>query len=133
MEIKQTLKKPDGNIRVVAEGMCRGHISEMFSDDGCLYADIISKTMTGESSVTDIKAEALIRELQNTMEDMIQYLPPVSDEFLLAVRSITNPGLLADFLASSLFVRYDDKQQVLEMTDPTRRVEKAVVIMENDN
>ncbi|MBQ3177719.1 MAG: endopeptidase La [Clostridia bacterium] len=131
-KIKQTLKKPDGNIRVVAEGMCRGHISEMFSDDGCLYADIISKTMTGESSVTDIKAEALIRELQNTMEDMIQYLPPVSDEFLLAVRSITNPGLLADFLASSLFVRYDDKQQVLEMTDPTRRVEKAVVIMENE-
>ena len=131
-KIKQTLKKPDGNIRVVAEGMCRGHISEMFSDDGCLYADIISKTMTGESSVTDIKAEALIRELQNTMEDMIQYLPPVSDEFQLAVRSITNPGLLADFLASSLFVRYDDKQQVLEMTDPTRRVEKAVVIMENE-
>jgi len=131
-KIKQTLKKPDGNIRVVAEGMCRGHISEMFSDDGCLYADIISKTMTGESSVTDIKAEALIRELQNTMEDMIQYLPPVSDEFLLAVRSITNPGLLADFLASSLFVRYDDKQQVLEMTDPTKRVEKAVVIMENE-
>jgi len=131
-KIKQTLKKPDGNIRVVAEGMCRGHISEMFSDDGCLYADIISKTMTGESSVTDIKAEALIRELLNTMEDMIQYLPPVSDEFLLAVRSITNPGLLADFIASSLFVRYDDKQQVLEMTDPTRRVEKAVVIMENE-
>ena len=131
-KIKQTLKKPDGNIRVVAEGMCRGHISEMFSDDGCLYADIISKTMTGESAATDIKAEALIGELLNAMEGMIQYLPPVSDEFMLAVRSITNPGLLADFIASSLFVRYDDKQQVLEMTDPTRRVEKAVVIMENE-
>ncbi len=131
-KIKQTLKKPDGNIRVVAEGMCRGHISQMFSEDGCLFADIISKTMTGESAATDIKAEALIRELLNTMEGMIQYLPPVSDEFLIAARSITNPGLLADFIASSLFVRYDDKQQVLEMTDPTRRVEKAVVIMENE-
>ena len=131
-KIKQTLKKPDGNIRVVAEGMCRGHISEMFSDEGCLYADIISKTMTGESAVTDVKAEAMVRELLNTMEGLTQYLPPVSDEFLIAARSITNPGLLADFLASSLFVRYDDKQQVLEVTDPARRVEKAVLIMENE-
>lgn len=131
-KIKQTLKKPDGNIRVVAEGMCRGHISDMVKEDGCLYADIISKTMTGESSVTDVKAEALIRELIDSMEEMLQFLPPVSDEFQLAVRSLTNPGLLADFLASSLFVRYEDKQQVLEVTDPTRRVEKAVVIMENE-
>ena len=131
-KIKQTLKKPDGNIRVVAEGMCRGHISQMFSDEGCLYADIISKTMTGESAVTDVKAEAMVRELLNAMEDLTQYLPPVSDEFLIAARSITNPGLLADFLAASLFVRYDDKQQVLEVTDPSRRVEKAVLIMENE-
>ncbi len=131
-KIKQTLKKPDGNIRVVAEGMCRGHISHMFADEGCLYADIISKTMTGETAATDIKAEALVRELLNAMEDLTQYLPPVSDEFLIAARSLTNPGLLADFLAASLFVRYDDKQQVLEVTDPTRRVEKAVLIMENE-
>lgn len=131
-KIKQTLKKPDGNIRVVAEGMCRGHISELYAEDGYLIADIISKTMTGESSVNDIKAEALIRELIDSMEEMLQFLPPVSDEFQLAVRSLTNPGLLADFLASSLFVRYEDKQQVLEVTDPTRRVEKTVVIMENE-
>lgn len=131
-KIKQTLKKPDGNIRVVAEGMCRGHISELYTEGGYLMADIISKTMTGESSVNDIKAEALIRELIDSMEEMLQFLPPVSDEFQLAVRSLTNPGLLADFLASSLFVRYEDKQQVLEVTDPTRRVEKTVVIMENE-
>jgi len=131
-KIKQTLKKPDGNVRMVAEGMCRGHISELFSDNGCLWADTISKTMTGESATSDIKAEALVRELTGAMENMLQYLPQVSDEFMLAVRSITNPGLLADFIASSLFIRYDDKQQILEMTDPTRRVEKAVVIMENE-
>jgi len=131
-KIKQTLKKPDGNIRVVAEGMCRGHISDMFTDSGCLWADIISKTMTSESAASDIRAEALVRELNTTMEDMLQYLPQVSDEFLLAVRSITNPGLLADFIASSLFIRPEDKQQVLEVTDPTKRVEKAVVIMENE-
>ena len=131
-KIKQTLKRPDGNIRVIAEGVCRGHISEIIKESDCLYADIISKTMTGESSTTDVNAEALIRELLDSMEEMLQYLPPVSDEFQLAVRSLTNPGLLADFLASSLFVWFEDKQQVLEVTDPTKRVEKAVVIMENE-
>ncbi len=131
-KIKQTLKKPDGRVRMIAEGMCRGHISDMFSDDGCLWADIISKTMTGENATTDVKAEALVMELQNSMNTMLQYLPPVSDEFMLAVRSVTNPGLLADFIAASLFVRFEDKQQVLEVTDPTRRVETAMLIMESE-
>lgn len=129
-KIKQTLKKPDGNIRVIAEGMCRGQVLAVESEDGCLWADILSKTVTGEP--TDIRSEALVHELMDTMGDMLHFLPPVSDEFQLAARSITNPGLLADFIASSLFVRVEDKQQILEVFDPAKRAETAVVVMENE-
>ena len=68
----------------------------------------------------------------DTMGNMLHFLPPVSDEFQLAARSITNPGLLADFIASSLFVRVEDKQQILEVFDPAKRAETAVVVMENE-
>ncbi|MBQ7921791.1 MAG: endopeptidase La [Clostridia bacterium] len=129
-KIKQTLKKPDGNIRVIAEGMCRGQVIAIENEDGCLWADVLSKTVTGEHS--DIRSEALVHELMDTMGDMLHFLPPVSDEFQLAARSITNPGLLADFIASSLFVRVEDKQQILEIFDPAKRAETAVVVMENE-
>ncbi|MBE6568644.1 MAG: endopeptidase La [Ruminococcaceae bacterium] len=129
-KIKQTLKKPDGNIRVIAEGMCRGQVISVVNENDCLWADVLSKTLTGEP--TDIRSEALVHELMDTMGDMLHFLPPVSDEFQLAARSITNPGLLADFIASSLFVRVEDKQQILEIFDPAKRAETAVLVMENE-
>ncbi len=131
-KIKQTLKKPDGNIRVVAEGMCRGTLTELRREKDYLVADIMSKTMTADYSVPDLRTEALLSETMNTLDEMLHYLPAVSDEFLTAAASIKNPGLLADFIASGVFVRYQDKVEVLKMYDPMLRAEKALIIMENE-
>ena len=47
--IKQTLHKAGGgNIRVVAEGFCRGTLIELRRENNCLYADLMSKTVTAE-------------------------------------------------------------------------------------
>lgn len=130
--IKQTLKKPDGNIRVIAEGMCRGTVTAMYTENNYLTADILSKTMTADSSVVDLRDEALISEAMNTLDEMLRYLPTVSDDFMNAAVSIKNPGLLADFIASGILVRYQDKVEVLRMYDPQLRVQKLLIIMENE-
>lgn len=130
--IKQSLKKPDGNIRVIAEGMCRGTVTAMYSDKKYLRADVLSKTMTPDLSVTDLRNEALISETMNTLEEMLHYLPNVSDDFITTAASIKNPGLLADFVASGILVRYQDKAEVLKMYDPSLRVQKLLIIMENE-
>ncbi len=131
-KIKQTLKKPDGNVRVVAEGMCRGTVMGLRTEKDHLVADILSKTMTADYSMPDLRREALLSETMNTLDEMLHYLPAVSDEFITAAASIKNPGLLADFIASGVFVRYQDKVEILKMYDPMLRAEKALIIMENE-
>lgn len=131
--IKQTLKKPQGgNIRVVAEGYCRASVSEIRMQDGFMVADVLSKTMVSDFSRNDLRTEAILSELMNTLNEMLRYMPAFSDDFLVTAGSIYNPGLLSDFIASNVFVRYQDKVKILEMFDPMRRAEKALVIMESE-
>lgn len=132
-QIKQTLtKNQDGNIRVIAEGYCRAEVVKLKRDKGYITADVLSKTLTSETGVLDIRSEALINESLSTLEEVLQFHPTISSDYLTTASSITNPGLLADFIASSVFVRYQDKAAVLEMFDPLKRLEKTIVLMESE-
>lgn len=132
-QIKQTLtKNQDGNIRVIAEGYCRAEVVKLKRDKDYITADVLSKTLTAETGILDIRSEALINESLNTLEEMLQFHPTISGDYLTTASSISNPGLLADFIASSVFVRYQDKAAVLEMFDPLKRLEKTIVLMESE-
>ena len=132
-QIKQTLtKNQDGNIRVIAEGYCRAEVVKLKRDKDYITADVLSKTLTAETGVLDIRSEALINESLSTLEEMLQFHPTISGDYLTTASSISNPGLLADFIASSVFVRYQDKAAVLEMFDPLKRLEKTIVLMESE-
>ncbi len=132
-KIKQTLRKSDGgNIRVVAEGYCRGTVIEMRREGGCFYAEVMSKTVTADSSANDLRAEALTNELLSSLDEMLRYLPSFSDDFLRTAGSIHNPGLLSDLIASSLFVRFEDKATVLGIYDPLFRAEKTITLMASE-
>lgn len=130
VRIKQTFNKNhDGNVRVVAEGLCRGTLLSLEESSGYLVADVMSKTLTGDFSSPDVAIEALNRETLSALDAMLRFLPPVSDEFMLAVNSMKNPGMLADFIASSILVRTEDKQATLEIFDPIRRAETLISII----
>ncbi len=132
-QIKQTLtKNQDGNIRVIAEGYCRAEVVKLKRDKDYITADVLSKTLTAETGVLDIRSEALINESLNTLEEVLQFHPTISGDYMTTASSISNPGLLADFIASSVFVRYQDKAAVLEMFDPLKRLEKTIVLMESE-
>lgn len=132
-QIKQTLtKNQDGNIRVIAEGYCRAEVVKLKRDKGYITADVLSKTLTSETGVLDIRSEALINESLSTLEEVLQFHPTISGDYMTTASSISNPGLLADFIASSVFVRYQDKAAVLEMFDPLKRLEKTIVLMESE-
>lgn len=132
-QIKQTLtKNQDGNIRVIAEGYCRAEVVKLNHDRDYITAEVLSKTLTADVDTMDIRAEALINEAMNSLDEMVRFHPTFSNDYMNTVSSINNPGLLADFIASSMFVRYQDKAAVLEMFDPLKRLEKTIVLMESE-
>ncbi|KAI4453799.1 atp dependent lon protease family member [Holotrichia oblita] len=130
-KIKQTLKTPEGHIRLIADGMCRASVVKYEKGEKYITAEVMCKTISLDES-PDIKTEAMMREAISCLEKMLAYIPTVSDELIYTARSIKNPGLLADFIASNVLVKYHDKQKILELFDPIVRIETISVVIESE-
>ena len=131
-KIRHTVRSADGTMRVIAEGVIRGTAVSFIKRDGYFSAEIISKVVTNDLSYSDVRCEALVRETLRALESMLSYIPSASAEILNTARAIKTPGQLADYIASSALVRYQDKQQVLECADPVRRLELLAVTLESE-
>ena len=132
-KIRQTLKTSDGHVRVIAEGVCRAGALSYYMANGYLNAELMAKTVTLDKSTGgDVKTEALMWEALSALEAMVQNIPGASDEILLAARSVKNPGLLADLIASNVLMRTEDKQAILEVFDPLKRLEKVAVLLDKE-
>ena len=131
-QIKQTVKLPEGNLKVFATGYCRAAVEVYEADGDRLYASLLCKTIQAEND-GGIKGEALVMEINRGFDRFAAYLPKVSNELVAAVRAVRNPGLLADFVASNVLLNYVDKQLVLEEFHPLRRAELVAVLMERES
>lgn len=130
-KVKQATKLPNGNYRIIAEGTCRGAITEKIQNTPYLRAVVLSKTIEIPDN-GGIRGEALVREVRHKFEEMLTLMPKLSSELIAAIQSITSPGLLADFIAANLLHNIADKQAVLEAIDPLKRLELLAVILERE-
>ena len=130
-KIKQSIKTPEGKLRVIAEGTSRGVAEEYRDFANYRVANVICKTLT-LSDPDQIKVEALTREALSAVEKMAAFLPASSKEVLSTIKSIKNPGALADFIASHILVRHTDKQEILACFDPMERLETLILLLENE-
>ena len=130
-KIKQSIKTPEGKLRVIAEGFSRGIVEEYRNFANYRVAEVICKTLTLEDP-DQIQVEALTREALMAVEKMSAFLPASSKELISTIKTIKNPGALADFIASNILVRHTDKQEILSCFEPIKRLEKLIVILEEE-
>ena len=130
-KIKQTLKTPNGSLRLVVEGYSRASVSRIAKVKKYYAADVICKTISAVDE-PGVKGEALMREALSAFESVVRYLPAVSHDIMLAAQAIQNVGLLADFMASNVLLKYTDKQMVLEQFEPIPRLETLIMLLENE-
>lgn len=131
--IKQTMKTQEGFTRVVAEGSCRAEILDIsINKNNEMTATCLSKVVSNVGTELDLKTEALMRKTDEQFEQMISFLPSISDEMILTSKSLKNPGLYSDFLASIALVKFDDKQKILNEFRPYERLEKLSTIFDNE-
>ncbi|MBQ2729476.1 MAG: endopeptidase La [Clostridia bacterium] len=130
--IKQSHRSPEGITRIIAEGVCRAKTLSFTGIGSCMFADVMTKTVSLEQGESDIRSEALLREATTALEAMLAFVPADGNDILVAAKSIKNPGQAADFIASSALVKYEDKQKVLEVFEPLSRLETLVVIIESE-
>ena len=130
-KIKQSVKSPEGNMRIITEGLSRATITEFntFADYICANATAKAISMAAENS---IKTQAFCRAILSQTDELVELLPSVSDDMLSAARSIKNPALLTDFIASNILVKVSDKQKILECFDPEKRIELLMSLLQEE-
>jgi ATP-dependent Lon protease len=127
--VLQLLKLPDGTVKVLVEGRARAGITAFTSQTEFYEAEI---AYVAEDGVGSPEAEALSRAVVEQFENYVKLNKKVPPEALAAIPQIENPGELADRIASHLSVKISEKQQLLEIFNVVKRLEKVYALMEGE-
>ncbi|WP_087064688.1 endopeptidase La [Intestinibacillus massiliensis] len=132
--VKQILRLPGDNIRVLVEGRARAMAHEFIQGEGdpaCLFAQV---EVLHDEPVTapERREQALIRTVQDRFDQYAQLAQRVSNDVVVTVASGGQPGYLADFIAQNMAVDYDVKQDILEELDPIRRLTSVIRLLTDE-
>ncbi|MCW8877682.1 MAG: endopeptidase La [Kangiellaceae bacterium] len=127
--ILQMLKLPDGNLKVLVEGISRAQITKLSEDDGVLIAnfDSIDSTQPSEE-----EKSALSRSVKAMFENYIKLNKKIPSEVLNTVSAIDEAEKLSDIIAAHLVLKIKDKQAILEIADIAERLEYIMGLMESE-
>lgn len=124
--IIQLLRLPDGTVKVLVEGKKRVRINELEQTENFFSANI---TEIEEEVEDETEAKALLRSVKNTFEIYVKLNKRIPPETLMRVSTIEDYSELADIIAAQLNLKLEDKQKILETTDPSKRLEELFQLM----
>lgn len=124
-KIRQIVRLPNSNIRIVIEGISRAEISSLSFRNGFYTAEVYKKNIITEQN--GMKVKALIQEAKKQFDKYMRYMPKMSNELFISVHAIRDCGLLADYVTFNLLFNFEVKQSILEVFDPYERLELLCV------
>jgi ATP-dependent Lon protease len=127
--IVQSLKLPDGNVKVLVEGIDRGRALEIKEDDGFFRAAVKIMLRSNES---DANLEPLVAKATNLFEQYVKLSNTLHYDAMLAAVRIEEPGKLADTIAAHLVVDTEEKQRLLEIVSLRERLTRIVTLIESE-
>lgn len=131
-KVKQMLKLPGGNIRVLVEGINRGKIQTITQKEPFFMADIEELIYEEIEDEEDINLEAAMRLVINDFEEYISYNDKITPEILVSITDIEDPGRLVDVISSYIYLKIEDNQKILESFDLYERLEVLHVILNEE-
>ena len=129
-EIRQILNLPDGNIRILVDGIHRGRITR-FTDQDQLVEVIVSR-LEDIACEDDLHVQVLVRRLFHLVEKFLELYDRLSPEAVTSLLSIEEPGEMADVVISNFPVKPQLKQEILDEISVSSRLEKLIDIIANE-
>jgi ATP-dependent Lon protease len=121
--IHKMFKLPDGTLRLIVQGQGRLQLDEVLETEPYIRARV---SQADEQTNADdlLEIDALQRNIKNNFQQVVSLSPLLSDDLQALAGNITEPGKLADFIASSLTtIQTSTKQEVLGTLDVRERME----------
>ncbi|MDD5877822.1 MAG: endopeptidase La [Clostridiales bacterium] len=122
-KVKQVIKLPGETVRVLVEGISRGKIKEIDEEEGYFKAVVEEIIYDQENAETDVEVEAFVRNVFDAFEEYINIGNRVSPEILVSLAEIENVDRFIDTIAANIFLKAEQKQEILEEFDISKRLE----------
>ncbi|WP_442299194.1 endopeptidase La [Terriglobus sp. 2YAB30_2] len=125
--IVQSVKMPDGNIKVLVEGIERARATELNDEDGFFVATL--RTGRTQLEMTP-QVEGLVQKVHSLFEQYVKLQQSLNYETMAASVRLDEPAKLADMIAANLQLRIDEKQELLEVFAPELRLSRVADTLE---
>jgi ATP-dependent Lon protease len=121
VNIVQSLKLPDGNIKVLVEGLERGKILQVVDTDGYFEATVRTAKYGTELAP---QIEAAMQRVTGLFEQYVKLCQSLNYETMIAAVRNDDPSKLTDTIAANLQLAIEEKQELLEIFDPAERLSR---------
>jgi ATP-dependent Lon protease len=124
--IVQSVKMPDGNIKVLVEGLERAKSTEINDSDGFFVATV----RVPKISPAGPQTEQLMQKVTGLFEQYVKLQQSLNYESIVAAVRMDEPGKLADTIAANLQLSVEEKQELLNLFDPTERLARIADLLD---
>ncbi len=125
--IVQSLKLPDGNIKVLVEGVERAKVVSVSDDEGFFRAVVRTANYKVESGT---QLDALTSRVTSLFEQYVKLSQNLNYETMIAAIRVDEPGKLADTVGANLQLNIEEKQELLEIFDPVDRLTRVAEMLD---
>jgi len=125
--IVQSVKLPDGNIKVLVEGVERARSVSITAEEGFFRATVRLLSARIEPSP---QVNQLVEKITGLYEQFIKLSQSLNYDTMIAAARVDDPARLSDTIAANLQLPVDEKQDLLETTDPMERLNRIGDILE---
>ena len=127
--VHKMIRVPDGTLRILVQGLRRLRLEEPIADDPYLVARF--SAMPDEAAESR-ELEALLRNAQGLFGRIIGLAPYLPEELQIAAANVDDASSLCNLVASTLRLKTEDKQLILELADTEERLREVSKILNRE-
>ena len=127
VNIVQSLKLPDGNIKVLVEGIERGKILQVTDTDGYMQASVRVARYATEMNPA---IEASMQRVTSLFEQYVKLCQALNYETMISAVRMEDPAKLTDVISANLQLSIEEKQELLEIFDPAERLTRIADVLD---
>ena len=127
--VQKMIRVPDGSLRILVQGIARIRLLDRLQDDPYLVGRFVELSDVYEESP---ETQALMQNVQTLFARLIGLVPYLPEELALAAANVDDPSGLCHLVASTLRLKTEEKQQLLEQENVEKRLRAMLVILNRE-
>ena len=127
--VQKMIRVPDGSLRILVQGINRIRLLDRLQEEPYLVGRFVEVPDVYEESP---ETQALMQNVQTLFARLIGLVPYLPEELALAAANVDDPSALCHLVASTLRLKTEEKQQLLELDDVEKRLRAVLVILNRE-